>query len=246
MAASSAQLRSWWAGYSCSPSKFDTVSFAGDGRVWSLPVASPSAPAWRLFVRAQTESGYWFRESAGGTYNCRNIAGKPYRSLHAYGIALDINPLANPQRSPLTHNYPAKFIKLVEGIRTKNGKQVFAWGGRWTGVTPDAMHWQINCSPADLATGLVYPSAAPPVPPTPSTIPVGVDMAEFETIAGFKFYDVAKWPSWADLSIRDAIDSGVIQGKQFTSDPKDRLFDPNGSLTRAEAAVMLRRAGVLK
>lgn len=73
----------------------------------------------------------------------------------------------------------------------------------------------------------------------------GIDMAVFETIAGFKFYDVAKWPSWAALSIRDAITSGVLHGKEFTEDPKDRLFAPGDAVTRAELAVTLRRAGVL-
>jgi hypothetical protein len=71
-------------------------------------------------------------------------------SLHAYGIALDLNPSANPQKSPLTHDYPATFITRMEGIRA-SGKQALTWGGRWTSTTPDAMHWQIDVSPKDCA-----------------------------------------------------------------------------------------------
>jgi hypothetical protein len=105
------------------------------------------------------QTDYLFRESAGGTYNCRKIAGSDAWSIHAYGLAIDLNPSKNPHRLPLTHDYPAEFITTVEAIRTGNGRQVFSWGGRWS--RPDAMHWQINCSPADLNTGLVYPTPPP-------------------------------------------------------------------------------------
>lgn len=164
MVASSAQLRSWWSAYRCNESRLGLVGIMGEGdKTWPLRVAKPMIPAFELFALAQEQTNYPFRETAGGTYKCRLTAsGQP--SLHGYGIALDINPKANPQRRPLTHDYPPEFIKLVLGIKTKNGKQVFAWGGLWTSVAPDAMHWQSNCSPADLATGLVYPST--PRPPT--------------------------------------------------------------------------------
>lgn len=75
--------------------------------------------------------------------------------------------------------------------------------------------------------------------------PGGIDMANPETIAGFKFYDVAKWPSWAAASIRKAIESGIIHGKEFTEDPKDRIFAPNDPVSRAELAVVLNRAKLL-
>ena len=70
--------------------------------------------------------------------------------------------------------------------------------------------------------------------------------AMYETIAGFKFYDVDEWPAWADASIREAISDGVIHGKAFdSSDPTKRLYDPNGPVTRAEIAVILRRGHVI-
>jgi len=89
--------------------------------------------------------GYLFRESAGGSYNCRNISGSSNRSLHAYAIAVDLNPSVNPFGSPLRHDYPAAFITDVEAIRF-GGKQAFTWGGRWN--TPDAMHWQLDLPPS--------------------------------------------------------------------------------------------------
>lgn len=73
----------------------------------------------------------------------------------------------------------------------------------------------------------------------------GIDMANPVTIAGFQFYDVAKWPSWAAKSIREAIESGVIHGKEFTEDPKDRIFAPDDPVSRAELAVVLNRAKII-
>jgi hypothetical protein len=67
-------------------------------------------------------------------------------SIHAYALALDLNPSQNPYGNPLRHNYSPDFITRMEGIRA-NGKQAITWGGRWS--TPDSMHWQINVAPAD-------------------------------------------------------------------------------------------------
>lgn len=197
MAASSNQLRSWWSAYRCNENRLSTVAILGDGRVWNLRVATPTVPAWKLFAQAQDEYNYYFTDINGGTYKCRPIAGKTVYSLHSYGIALDINPDENPQKRPLTHNYPPGFIKTLEGIRTKNGKQVFAWGGRWTSVAPDAMHWQINCSPADLASGLIYPNQPTPPQEDDKMIP----------------------SSWAAPSWKLAKEAGILTDDSVPRDP---------------------------
>lgn len=75
--------------------------------------------------------------------------------------------------------------------------------------------------------------------------PGGIDMDKFETIAGFRFYDVAKWPSWAANSIRAAINKGILHGKEFTEDPRDRIFGANDPVSRAELAIVLNRSGLL-
>lgn len=141
--ASSSQVRSWWAAYECQSSKFTKVIFPGDGRTWSLSVAGPSAPIWAAVAQIMESEPYLFRETAGGTYNCRPP------SLHAYALALDLNPSKNPMANPLRHEYPATFITRMEGIRA-NGIQAIQWGGRWPASNPpDAMHWQINVAPGD-------------------------------------------------------------------------------------------------
>ena len=144
--ATSSQVRSWWAAWECDVDRYVKAPFPADGHVWNLWVADASAPVWAAVGQIMATVPYYFLESAGGTYNCRDIAGSKSRSIHAYGLALDLNPRANPHRSPLTHDYPPEFITRMEGIRA-SGKQALTWGGRWS--RPDAMHWQVNVAPEE-------------------------------------------------------------------------------------------------
>lgn len=155
--ATTADLRQWWQrwfGESAKRSKSVRVNFYSDtGRVWRLPVADRAGPAFEALSAIFRKHDYGFNESAGGTWVVRPIDGSGKPSLHSYGIALDINPSKNPHDKPLRTNLPAALIADVEALRTRNGKRVFSWGGRW--ATPDAMHFQIDCKPADLLTGIV-------------------------------------------------------------------------------------------
>lgn len=154
--ASTAQLRQWWANYQCVTSRYARVAFPGEGRTWSLWVAKPAVEAFQVFAGLMGAHGYLFREAAGGTYNCRQIAGSPLYSLHAYAIAIDLNPKANPFRT-CTTDMPQQFIDDVLALETENGKRVFTWGGDWRPCdTADPMHFQIDCSPGDLAKGIVF------------------------------------------------------------------------------------------
>jgi D-alanyl-D-alanine carboxypeptidase/Putative peptidoglycan binding domain len=171
--ASNTTLRGLWHRYKCAPTRFVKVEFPGDGRTWKLSVAAEAAPAFEALANIMREEQYLFRETAGGTYNCRNIGNTSTPSLHSYGICIDINPRKNPHRKPLTHDYPKTFIARVEALRTKNSKVVFEWGGRWQ--TPDAMHWELDCGPADVATGIVGQSVPKP-PPKPKPPPTTGDI----------------------------------------------------------------------
>ena len=78
---------------------------------------------------------------SGGVNSCRNIANTDMPSLHAYLVAADFPPNSRPKDA---------FIGAIERIRTNNGKQVFL-NGR---IFDDRMHFQLNCSQADLKTGI--------------------------------------------------------------------------------------------
>lgn len=119
-----------------------------------------------------------------GAANCRPITGGTGYSLHSYawgvlfhwwsgmafvmGLAVDINPAQNPYGPRLVTNMPRPMVNGITGLRTKNGKQVWVWGGYFT-PNHDAMHFQIGCSPADLATGI--DPATLPSGPAPEPIP---------------------------------------------------------------------------
>jgi len=75
-----------------------------------------------------TEAGvdYNFDDVQG--FNWRNIAGSNSRSLHSWGVALDINPGSNrdAKNGGKTTDMPPKFIEIME-------KLGFTWGGALDG-----------------------------------------------------------------------------------------------------------------
>ena len=144
--ATTSQIRAWWKPWRCQPTKFTKVVFPGTEKYGGLSVANTSAPVWRAVAQIMASEPYTFREPAGGTYVCRPIGTGTSYSLHAYALALDLNPSKNPHRRPLKTDMPKSFITRMEGIRA-NGKQAITWGGDWT--IPDAMHFQIDVAPAD-------------------------------------------------------------------------------------------------
>jgi len=139
--ASTAQKRNWYYRYRCAPENMVRVAFPGVGRSWSLLVADVTVPAWQWFAQLMTKHDYAFRESAGGTYNCRKIGGSNQWSLHAYGIALDLNPSANSY-GQTGHDFPQAFLDDVAATG------LFRWGQ----VFQDPMHWEIDVPPSQLPT----------------------------------------------------------------------------------------------
>lgn len=134
------------------------VAFPGNGEVWNLLVATPTVAAWEAFTLVLARHDVLFLESIGGTYSCRFISGTTKWSPHAFGIAIDINPSQNPQKSPLTTVFTPAFVDAVKALVTASGRQVFQWGGDWSGETaPDPMHFQIGATPDELATGIIDP-----------------------------------------------------------------------------------------
>lgn len=159
------EQRTLWAAYRCAPSKFVRVGFpttVKDLTVLNLQVADVTAPAWQILSALMDAYAVTIDDLFSGTYNCRQTTGGSGYSLHSYGIALDINPKDNPYGDELVTKLPGGFIGEVLALRTNNGRRVFRWGGDWDDdpATPhnkyDAMHFEITCSPADLATGIAY------------------------------------------------------------------------------------------
>jgi hypothetical protein len=164
------QLRSYWSPRCTGP--WATTRLYGAGRVTHRAAITSAVQALNKVLTAYK---YYTRYADTGAYNCRlNTSGTAY-SLHAYGIALDLNWQSNPYSSVLRTDMlrygDGRMPHRICAIRTNNGRQVWNWGGFWSG-SKDAMHYEIVCSPADLRTGInwstVYGGApAPPPPPPP-------------------------------------------------------------------------------
>jgi D-alanyl-D-alanine carboxypeptidase len=108
-------------------------------------------------------------------FNSRNVAGTNSLSLHAYGLAIDINPLQNPyvQRSGGKSIFsPPASLAYADRLNGQSGKRLrlgmaeavidvfadegfFIWGGHWR--SPDYQHFQVS---RDLAQQLARFSPA--------------------------------------------------------------------------------------
>ncbi|MFG3596477.1 M15 family metallopeptidase [Bradyrhizobium sp. RDI18] len=174
MAPTTPQLRKLWAQFECDESRMVVIPFGPD----KIRVAPPTAPVWEALAAVLQHHGYEIRTKDTDSYNCRSIKGTTERSLHSYGIALDVNWNTNPfidhagnrkvRFSPKsTQAERAEDVRLgladtdmteqmisdVVKIRTTNNKQALAWGGSWNSVK-DSMHFEINVGPADLEGGI--------------------------------------------------------------------------------------------
>lgn len=87
------------------------------------------------FLNALAGTGY--KIGSIGTYANRNIAGSSTKSLHAYGLAMDINPGTNPV------SYGHVVTNLPRGVGRLAAKYGLVWGGNWNGPKYDAMHFSV-------------------------------------------------------------------------------------------------------
>lgn len=88
-------------------------------------------------------------------FNCRKVVGGSGWSKHAYGLAIDVDPIENPyvEHGNVHPQAGRDFVdrsKVRPGMAVDDGLLVktFAahgwfWGGRWTS-TPDYQHFQIG------------------------------------------------------------------------------------------------------
>ncbi len=148
------------------------VGFGGRARRGALVVNASAArdvvAAFRQLYRArfpirrmkpiQAYGGGDFRSiEADNTsaFNCRPATGSSRWSNHAYGLAIDLNPLENPYVSggrtshrrsvPYLDRSPYRKGMIVEGgvVTRAFDARGWGWGGRWSG-TIDYQHLSAN------------------------------------------------------------------------------------------------------
>jgi hypothetical protein len=98
------------------------------------------------------------KDDVSGSFECRRAVPSPCSpgratgwSMHAYGLAIDLNPRENPyvgcgmSRDPKARRYRDR-SRHRKGMVTRGVVRAFAsigwrWGGAWTGNTKDYMHF---------------------------------------------------------------------------------------------------------
>ena len=191
MTISTDALRKAWEAFGCNEGLMARIAFGPD----IIRVAAPTVDAWKALERVFLTHGYDIRIEDTDSYNCRAIKGGRALSLHSFGIALDVNWKTNPyrdhegRRGPLfspgqTQSSRAMDVKLgtadtdmtrdmvraSTSIMTLGGKRVFGWGGDWE-TLKDAMHFQIELTPAELAEGIDWSTVPALDAPEPATEP---------------------------------------------------------------------------
>ena len=143
--------------------------FAGNDRTGRIVVHEDVAPAVTRIFRSLYRDGVPVRRmepiekykgsdfnsiEADNTsaFNCRKATGSGRWSNHAYGTAIDINPIENPWVEPggvVYHKASRPYVKRTPrpGMAVEGGALVRAfdregwkWGGRWSG-TKDYQHF---------------------------------------------------------------------------------------------------------
>ena len=254
MSLSTAQQRVNWKAYECNEHALKRTVFGPD----EVLVAPPTIEAWKALACVLSAHGYQVRPADTSTYNCRAITGGTGKSLHSYGIALDINANTNPyQRTPderrvqfsikssqdersrdvnlklADTDFTREIIDDVLAIKTKRAKGVFDWGGLWTSIK-DTMHFQIDVTPSDLEAG--------------------VDWSTVKGANGAEPSDVA-WESGSVMTVPSSPPAGVTLGKfelvypvvekwegNFDNDPGDPGGPTNMGITQADLARWRQRS----
>ncbi len=102
-------------------------------------VNNQAAGAFQGFLAELHAAGYAVDPKTSGGYNLRNITGGTTLSPHAYGVAIDINPGANPySKDDKGGTLKTDLPPNVGQIAAKWGLD---WGGNWTSLK-DPMHFE--------------------------------------------------------------------------------------------------------
>ncbi len=149
------------------------VDFSGVARRGALVVNASVARDVVVAFRALYRAGFPIRrmqpiERYGGddfasieadntsSFNCRAATGSSHWSNHAYGYAIDINPIENPYVSGGRTSHRAS-VTYLNRSRVRPGMAIegralvrafdnvgWGWGGRWSGRTRDLQHFSPN------------------------------------------------------------------------------------------------------
>lgn len=162
-------LRAAWAVDRCNEGSLVPLRWSISGT--SQRVNRRALDAFVALDRALFAAGYRTvqRPDPVQTFNCRAIDEKKKCqsdgtncSLHAYGIAVDIDPNHNPHEhgDPFSGRIQPVHVTAAATVRTTDGLQVFRWGGVFS--KPDRMHFEVQLRPGFQVAGATGVTAAAP------------------------------------------------------------------------------------
>lgn len=135
-----AQARGWGPGWpNC---QWDNWVVIEGGGV-RMSINRKIAPLVLQLIKNTEAMGYDILSGQTWGSACRAIRGTSYPSNHSWGLAVDLNSLANVMASYFQCNIPPKVIRMWEDCG-------FFWGGRYSGRV-DTMHLEYIGEPDDVA-----------------------------------------------------------------------------------------------
>lgn len=113
--------------------------------------------AYRELVKIMMEEGFNIKQVGG--YSCRGVRltsgslSTTTWSNHAWGLAMDVNWNDYPYLRRTSDPVMLRIIRRAEDeIWTNSGQRVFRNGNTWPNADP--MHFEVCCTPSDLASGI--------------------------------------------------------------------------------------------
>lgn len=146
--AHTAAQRGWGAGWpSCSGARVGGLAVVHGPRSGvGVSVHRRAARLVELLLGETEHRGYLMRPGQCWGYVCRAIAGTEAASNHSWGLAVDLNSLANPYQFPRRTDLPP-WLPLLWN------RYGFAWGGNYNSDgrfgKADSMHFEFMGTPAD-------------------------------------------------------------------------------------------------
>jgi hypothetical protein len=154
MTLNTSQMRIEWSEYLCSSKDWFTIELLSRAPVKTIMVFAEARSA---FERVMYFHGYGDAMNVG-SYACRDVPSSSKPSMHACRFAVDVDaPLNWLQGRGATMDWTRLKITKAQidagdRVRTHSGAQVFRNG--WVFKNPDPMHFQLECSRTDIASGI--------------------------------------------------------------------------------------------
>lgn len=240
-----ARARGWGAGWP-TDRRSEMATITADRSGVKFAVHRRIARLVDLVVDAMEARGYLCRPGQCWGFAGRYIRGTRVPSNHSWGLAFDVNSLANPMKRPLTTDMPRWITELWN-------RYGFAHGRDYTS-TPDPMHGEFMGTPeqADQMTALAErelggaggggstpappPANGAPPFPLPGGYYYGPKNGPKASISGQHHSDRAEWRAGLRTWQQRMIDIGF--GRHFARYGADGMY--GATINESEAAAAAR------